>query len=358
MFKIAILTGMRSAEAVTSSCAVIWKHPSPSIAQTVASGRPTLAPIAAGTAKPIVPAPPEFTQVLGCSNRQHCDAHIWCWPTPATTIVSSGVWSRRHSTTYWGFSTPSAARPVVGEREARLPVVDLSLPGRQILLRRCQRAAPAHCPAGCRALGDELASIASMTSRQSPTIGDVGAAHLAELGGVDVDVDHLGAGGEGADLPGHPVVEAATERDQQVGLLHRGDRGVVAVHAGHPESERVRVGERAAAIRVVTTGIPVSSTSCGSASEASRLQDAAAGVDDGPLGGEDQVDGLGDEGRVAVRPRGGSREGRVVDRLGPVPVHLRVRDVLRDVDEDGPGPAGRGDVERLGDDPRDVRRRR
>ena len=54
---------MRSAVAVTSSWAVIWKQPSPSTAHTVRSGRPTLAPIAAGTAKPIVPSPPELTHV-------------------------------------------------------------------------------------------------------------------------------------------------------------------------------------------------------------------------------------------------------------------------------------------------------
>ena len=59
----ATLIGMRSTDAVTSSWAVIWKQPSPSIAHTVASGRPTLAPMAAGTEKPIVPRPPEFTQV-------------------------------------------------------------------------------------------------------------------------------------------------------------------------------------------------------------------------------------------------------------------------------------------------------
>ena len=63
LFKIAIFTGICSELAVTSSCAVIWKQPSPSTAQTVRSGRPTLAPMAAGTAKPIVPAPPELTQV-------------------------------------------------------------------------------------------------------------------------------------------------------------------------------------------------------------------------------------------------------------------------------------------------------
>ena len=59
----ATLTGMRSVAAVTSSWAVIWKQPSPSTAHTMRSGRPTLAPMAAGTAKPMVPRPPEFTHV-------------------------------------------------------------------------------------------------------------------------------------------------------------------------------------------------------------------------------------------------------------------------------------------------------
>ena len=54
---------MRSALAVTSSCAVIWKQPSPSTAHTIRSGMPTFAPMEAGTAKPIVPRPPEFTHV-------------------------------------------------------------------------------------------------------------------------------------------------------------------------------------------------------------------------------------------------------------------------------------------------------
>jgi hypothetical protein len=50
LLRIAIFTGMRSAVAVTSSCAVIWKQPSPSIAHTMRSGCPTFAPIDAGTA--------------------------------------------------------------------------------------------------------------------------------------------------------------------------------------------------------------------------------------------------------------------------------------------------------------------
>ena len=63
----ATLIGAPSSAQVTNSWLVIWKQPSPSIAHTVASGRPNFAPIAAGTAKPIVPAPPELIHVCGTS---------------------------------------------------------------------------------------------------------------------------------------------------------------------------------------------------------------------------------------------------------------------------------------------------
>src|SRR5215218_9491942 len=65
LFRMATLTGMRSADAVTSSWAVIWKHPSPSMAHTVRPGMPTLAPMAAGTAKPMVPSPPGVDPRVG-----------------------------------------------------------------------------------------------------------------------------------------------------------------------------------------------------------------------------------------------------------------------------------------------------
>ena len=63
----ATLIGMPSSAQVASSWLVIWKQPSPSIAHTVRSGSPTLAPIAAGTAKPMVPRPPELTHARGRS---------------------------------------------------------------------------------------------------------------------------------------------------------------------------------------------------------------------------------------------------------------------------------------------------
>ena len=45
----ATLIGISLIVQVASSWLVIWKQPSPSIAQTVRAGSPTLAPIAAGT---------------------------------------------------------------------------------------------------------------------------------------------------------------------------------------------------------------------------------------------------------------------------------------------------------------------
>ena len=50
---------------VANSHIVIWKPPSPTITHTSASGRASLAPMAAGNAKPIVPNPPEVMSERG-----------------------------------------------------------------------------------------------------------------------------------------------------------------------------------------------------------------------------------------------------------------------------------------------------
>ena len=76
LLRTATLIGMPWVEAVVSSCWVIWKQPSPSIAYTSSSGRPTLAPIAAGMAKPMVPRPPELIHDRGRLNRQNWEVHI------------------------------------------------------------------------------------------------------------------------------------------------------------------------------------------------------------------------------------------------------------------------------------------
>ena len=84
---------------------------------TSSSGRPTLAPMAAGTPKPIVPRPPELIQLPGFLNRMYCDAHIWCWPTPATKIASPSGDRADPSITCCGLSGPSALL-VVAQRVA------------------------------------------------------------------------------------------------------------------------------------------------------------------------------------------------------------------------------------------------
>jgi hypothetical protein len=74
----------------------------------------------------------------------------------------------------------------------------------------------------------------------------VGAADLALLGRVDVDVDDLGLGGERRHLAGDAVVEAAPMLMSRSLFCIDGDRRGVAVHAGHAEAQLVVVGERAA----------------------------------------------------------------------------------------------------------------
>ena len=113
----------------------------------------------------------------------------------------------------------------------------------------------------------------SITSRQSPTIGTSGRRTLPELGRVDVDVDDLGLGGEARHPAGHPVVEAAAQGDEQVRLLHRRDRGVVAVHARHAQARADgSSGNAPRAISVVTTWTSISSASSRSASAARALR--------------------------------------------------------------------------------------
>ena len=52
---------------VDSSQAVIWKPPSPTMTHTSSRGRAKRAPMAAGSAKPMVPRPPEVTSFRGRS---------------------------------------------------------------------------------------------------------------------------------------------------------------------------------------------------------------------------------------------------------------------------------------------------
>ena len=86
----------------------------------------------------------------------------------------------------------------------------------------------------------------SMTYLASPTIGTSACRFLPISAGSMSACTIAASGRERVELAGDPVVEAGAERDQQVGLLQRVHRGDRAVHAGHAQVLRVRVGERAA----------------------------------------------------------------------------------------------------------------
>ena len=228
---------------------------------------------------------------------------------------------------------------LVVERVALLPLAQLGPPRREIgplplLLRGLHRLQ--------QLLDDE------------PAVADdrhVGPAHLAQLGGVDVDVNHLGTGRERVRLPGDAVIESRTERDQQVALLHRRDRGVVAVHAGHAQALRMVVGERAARHQRRDHRCAGRLRQRLERVGGAGLEDPAAGVDDRPVRLAPEPRRVLDLLRMALHVRLVTRE---VDGVGPVPIHHLVGDVLRHVHDHRPGSTGRRHVERLLHVPRDV----
>ena len=189
-----------------------------------------------------------------------------------------------------------------------------------------------------------------------PNVADdrhVGAANLAELGGIDVDVNDLRVRRERRDLAGDAIVEARSQGDQQIGLLHRRDGGVVAVHARHAEAQRVLVGDAAASHQRRDDRNAGHFGEFAQLTRRARLEDAAARVDHRLPRRLDQTRRILDLLRVTLHVRLVAGQ---VDLLGPVPVHRRVRDVLRQVDEHRTGPSRRRDVERFPHDPRDVLR--
>ncbi len=226
---------------------------------------------------------------------------------------------------------------LVGEGELLAPAADAALPRADVGLR-----------------GTALQQVADRSDElfdHQPAVTDdrhVGAAHLALLGGVDVDVDDLGVRSERRDLAGDAVVETGTERDQQVAALQRRDGRRVAVHAGHAEAQRVIIGKRAAGHQ---RGDDVNVGHLGELAQrlgGAGLEDAATDVEDRPLAGEDQLGRLLDHPRVTLDV--GPVPGQAVDHLGigrPVPVHRVLQHVFRHVDQGRAGPAGGGDAECL-----------
>jgi hypothetical protein len=164
-------------------------------------------------------------------------------------------------------------------------------------------------------------------------------------------VDDLRVRGEQFGLAGDTVVEPGAECDQEIGLLQRQHGRDRAVHAGHADVLRVRVGEGAARHQ---RGHHGRARELGQRQQLGRrtaADDAAADVQHGLLGlGDQRGRGLD---LLAVRLGHGTVARQVV--LGRP--HERGRGllgVLGDVHENGTGTTRAGDLERRGDRAGDV----
>ena len=179
--------------------------------------------------------------------------------------------------------------------------------------------------------------------------GDVDGHVLVDRRPVDVDVDLLRPRREGIQPPGDPVVEPGADRQHDVAVVH----GVVglpgAVHAQHAQKLFVGRGIGAQAHQ------RVGHRKAGHVSKRDQLlarlwpgvDDAAAGIDDRPLGTGQQPDRLAHRGRVAFQL---GPVGAVGDRLGPAVGGAFDLDILGQVDHDRARPAVGGNVKGLVDD--------
>ena len=266
----------------------------------------------------------------GRSQSRYCIAHIWCWPTPVVQTTSrSTVSAWSVSSTSWGLSDVLAS--AVAKRELLSPGGELAQPR----LRAGHGARTADCAQLLREVGKRLL--------QGPDHREIRLTELGNLGRVDVEVDDRRAGGEGRELAGDAIVEARTDRDQEVALVHRPVRPLRPVHPRPAEVELVGLGEGALAHE---RGDDRELPGLGELAQLVArvgVERSAADVEDGPFGrgqglrGSPDLAGLCDVRRV---PAG------KVEALRVGEVELRLLDVAWDVNENRTRPPRPRDVER------------
>ena len=174
---------------------------------------------------------------------------------------------------------------------------------------------------------------------------------FVDFAGVDFDVDLFGVGGVAGEVAGDAVVEAHAEGEEEIGMLDGVVDPGLAVHAHHAEGERVGGGEGSEAEEGAGDGDLLALGEGDDLVAGAGFDDAVAGEDEGLFGVADEFDGVAASRRTrrGAWGAGGGRGG------GGVEVEGRggLLGVLGDVDEDGAGAAGAGDLEGFAD----VRRR-
>ena len=141
----------------------------------------------------------------------NCAAHIWCWPTSRADdgFAAGETVDFRHQ----------VLRLDLGRSETPARSGCSAFHSRICVHQAVRAASFVRCASAGFSSASTLFSFGS-TRFTSPTIGQVGGAVLADLGGIDVHVDHLGVRREGGQPAGDAVVEAHAERDQQVGIRY------------------------------------------------------------------------------------------------------------------------------------------
>jgi hypothetical protein len=119
----------------------------------------------------------------------------------------------------------------------------------------------------------------------------IGGAGLAELSGIDVDVDHLGPRREAIQAAGDAIVEAGPGSDQQI-ALGDGEVGVGrAVHAEHAHRQGVLLIKRTLAHQGGGDGQAEALCQLMHLLVGAAADGAAAHVEQGPAGLADQGQG-------------------------------------------------------------------
>ena len=216
--------------AVASSCTLSSSEPSPVTHTTVASGRATCAPMAAGRPKPIVPSPPEVIQRRGCVEAQAVGRpHLVLADVGGDDRVARRRRARR---------APPRRRCAAAGRRASRRIRShqaASRPGRP---RRRPRSRPAR-------------------ASRSPRSG-CGRRRSCRSRRVDVDVHDLGARGELAESP----VTRSSNRAPTATI--RSASSIAQLAAGRPCMPSIPIhcgslaGNAPSAISVVVTGAPCS----------------------------------------------------------------------------------------------------
>ena len=174
---------------------------------------------------------------------------------------------------------------------------------------------------------------------------DVDLDALGDRRRIDVDMDDLALDrGEMLRVADHAVIEARAHRQQDVAVLHRHVGFIGAVHPEHAQEARVGGRHRAQAHQRVRDRVAQQVDQLAQLGRGIAQHHAAAGVDVGPLGLQQQRHRLADLAAMALAHRV-VRAHR--DRLGILEGRGVQRHVLRNVDDDRARSAGAGDVEGL-----------